>query len=94
MPDALESVRAHAQHDLDGLFLFQMQHAKTGTIVPDILGWGEVEVGNVDSGDDCRTLWSLLQPAFNDLQSQGVLPQSSAWLALARWRLQNHRHLE
>ena len=68
--DALESVRAHVQHDMDGLYLFQMQHAKTGDIVPDILGWGEVEVGNVDSGDHCKGLWSLLQPAFIDLQSR------------------------
>ena len=55
-------------HDMDGLYLFQMQHAKMGNIVPDILGWGEVEVGNVDSGDHCKSLCLLLQPAFIDLQ--------------------------
>ena len=58
-PHALHLVRTTVQHDLDGLYIFQMRDAAIGgRVIPDFSNNGEVEPGNVDTGEasalDCN----------------------------------------
>ena len=52
VPDALSTVRAVVSNDWDALYVFQLQMAESpGSRIPNIHQGGEVEYGNVDSGD-------------------------------------------
>jgi len=51
-PDALQNVRSVVQHDHDGLYFFQMRDASgSSRRVPNLPHNGEVETGNVDTGE-------------------------------------------
>ena len=47
-PDALATVRSAVHHDPDGLYIFQMDNG--GGRIPSLVS-GEIESGNVDSGE-------------------------------------------
>ena len=52
VPDALSTVRAVVSNDWDALYVFQLQMAESpGSRIPNIHQGGEVEYGNVDSGN-------------------------------------------
>ena len=51
-PDALQTVRTVVQHDFNALYIFQMAvHMQPEKFIPDLENNGEVEVGNVDTGE-------------------------------------------
>ena len=51
-PDALQTVRTVVQHDYDALYIFQMvKHMQPERFIPDLENNGEVELGNVDTGE-------------------------------------------
>ena len=68
-PDALETVRTVVQHDFDALYIFLMAvHMQPDKFIP-ALDNGEVEVGNVDTGElDIRgPAYNNVVPAINSI---------------------------